>query len=69
MLAGELAVAGAVQAATYGRKALVGQFTEPGTDRNGKPCTVDRSERINFERSKYIPGNGPEHRLGKRHDR
>ena len=27
---------------------------------------LDKSERLNFERSKYIPGNGSEHRLGKR---
>ena len=26
---------------------------------------LDRKERINFNRSKYIPGNGPQHRLGK----
>ena len=47
----------------YGRKALVGQFTriDPKTGNR-----IDLSERINFERSRYIPGNGPDHRLGRK---
>lgn len=48
-----------------GIKFLVGQFTAFGVDRDGGVCHIDLSERKNFERSKYIPGNGPEHRLGK----
>jgi hypothetical protein len=43
-----------------GRKARVGEFVSK--EENGN--RVDQSERINFNRSKYIPGNGPDHRLG-----
>ena len=43
-----------------GRRALRGQYGELIGNR-----LVDRSERINFDRSKYIPGNGTSHRLGK----
>lgn len=49
----------------YGRKALVGQFVHEEQSLKGT-VRVDRSERINFDRSKYIPGNGPDHRLGKK---
>lgn len=46
-----------------GRRFLVGQHVKVEGDRR-----VDQSERMNFLRSKYIPGNGPNHRLGKRGD-
>jgi hypothetical protein len=49
----------------YGRKALVGQHKVLGKDRYGHDCMVDQSEKINFRQSKYIPGNGAHHRLGK----
>jgi len=43
-----------------GLRALRGQYVEKVGNR-----MVDRSERINFDRSKYIPGNGASHRLGR----
>ena len=45
---------------TYGRRVLLGQFTHKEGER-----TVDEAERRNFDKSKYIPGNGAQHRLGK----
>ena len=57
----EAAFAARVVGSAYGRKAVRGQHTV--TEENGN--RVDRSERINYDRSKYIPGNGPDHRLGK----
>ena len=48
-----------------GIRALRGQYLAHGEDRYGRACMIDRSERINFDRSKYIPGNGAAHRLGK----
>jgi len=48
-----------------GRKLLVGQHKIAGKDRHGRDCMIDLSERMNFDRSKYIPGNGPDHRLGR----
>jgi uncharacterized membrane protein len=47
----------AAQSAKYGIKARVGQYVRDG---------VDQSERINFDKSRYIPGNGPSHRLGRK---
>ena len=48
-----------------GIRFLVGQHTTNGKDRNGDACLIDLAERKNYERSKYIPGNGPDHRLGR----
>ena len=48
-----------------GLRVLVGQFFHEVRERRGKMCLVDEAERRNFERSKYIPGNGVSHRLGK----
>jgi hypothetical protein len=55
--------AAAVSAAMgrQGKKARFGEFVSK--EENGN--RVDRSERVNFNRSKYVPGNGPDHRLGK----
>ncbi len=56
-----IAAASSVLGPHYGRKARFGQFAEEQENGN----KVDRAERINFNRSKYIPGNGPDHRLGR----
>ena len=49
-----------------GRKALVGQYVKEEHDGMGYVIRrVDQSERVNFDRSKYIPGNGAAHRLGR----
>lgn len=50
----------------WGIKVMVGQFTHADHDIHGRLIWVDEAERRNFDRSKYIPGNGPDHRLGRK---
>ncbi len=45
-----------------GLRFLVGQHVAKQSNGN----LLDLSERMNFARSNYVPGNGPDHRLGRR---
>lgn len=50
----------------FGNRASVGQYWITGTDYKGHGSKrIDMAGRVNFERSRYIPGNGEAHRLGR----